>query len=94
MISQVNWTIIFCKVKTVSLQHSGEEDEEEVPEKLGKLQFRKSDVLGEALNAVIANDSDARRSLMERFAKTYLMFPVPLRKAIWEGRGKGEVWTQ
>ena len=42
-------------------------------------------MLGEALNAVIANDSDARRSLIERFAKTYLMFPVPMRKAVWEG---------
>ena len=42
-------------------------------------------MLGEALNAVIANDSEARRSLMEKFGRTYLMFPVPLRKAIWEG---------
>ena len=49
------------------------------------MEFRKSDVLGEALNAVIANDSEARRSLMDKFAQTYLMFPVPLRKAIWEG---------
>ena len=69
----------------VSTQHSGDEDEEDVPEKIEKLEFRKSDVLGEALNAVIANDSDARRSLIERFAKTYLMFPVPMRKAVWEG---------
>lgn len=37
------------------------------------------------MNAVIANDSEARRSLMDKFAQTYLMFPVPLRKAIWEG---------
>ena len=56
-----------------------------MPKEIEKLEFRKSDVLGEALNAVIANDSEARRSLMDKFAQTYLMFPVPLRKAIWEG---------
>ena len=67
-------------------QHSGDgEDGEEAPKEIEKLEFRKSDVLGEALNAVIANDSEARRSLMDKFAQTYLMFPVPLRKAIWEG---------
>ena len=65
--------------------HSGDADAEEAPKELEKLQFRKSDVLGEALNAVIANDSAARRDLIEKFARTYLMFPVPLRKAIWEG---------
>ena len=68
-----------------TIQHSGDENGEEAPKEIEKLEFRKSDVLGEALNAVIANDSEARRSLMEKFGRTYLMFPVPLRKAIWEG---------
>ena len=38
-------------------------------------------MIGEALNAVIANDTEARRSLMDKFTSTYMMFPVPLRKS-------------
>eukprot|EP00090_Calanus_glacialis_P009715 TRINITY_DN18105_c0_g1_i1.p1 TRINITY_DN18105_c0_g1~~TRINITY_DN18105_c0_g1_i1.p1 ORF type:complete len:655 (+),score=221.26 TRINITY_DN18105_c0_g1_i1:2-1966(+) len=66
-------------------QASAEEEGEEVHEKLEKLKFRKSDVLGEALCAIVANDSTGRSSLMDKFAESFLMFPNPLRKIIWEG---------
>ena len=72
-------------VASMLSQASAEEEGEEVPEKLEKLEFRKSDVLGEALVAVIANDSSARHDIMKKFADSYLMFPIPLRKAVWEG---------
>ena len=72
-------------VASMLSQASAEEEGGEVPEKLEKLEFRKSDVLGEALVAVIANDSSARHDIMKKFADSYLMFPIPLRKAVWEG---------
>ena len=72
-------------ILNILLQASAEEDGEEVHEKLEKLKFRKSDVLGEALCAIVGNDSASRSSLMDKFAESFLMFPNPLRKVVWEG---------
>ena len=76
---------MFCKFFSFFqenlFQHSGDENGEEIPKEIEKLEFRKSDVIGEALNAVIANDTEARRSLMDKFTSTYMMFPVLLRKS-------------
>ena len=57
-------------------------------EKIEKIAFKKSDVIGEALCAVIANDSTARHLLLDSFKESLLMFPLPLRKV-----GSIHLWT-
>jgi len=72
-------------VASVVSQASGDEGEEDAPDKLEKLSFQQSDVVGEALNSLTNNDDNAKQSLLESFKKNCLMFPNPLRRSIWEG---------
>ncbi|XP_023332479.1 uncharacterized protein LOC111704471 [Eurytemora carolleeae] len=61
------------------------DDMYDTPDKPTKLKFRQSDVIGEALCAVIIRDTTARETLLESFREKCLMFPNPLRKFFWEG---------
>lgn len=60
-------------------------NDDEDGEKFSKVEFKKSDVLGDALVDLLQYDGGARVNVINNFKLESLMFPNPLRKIIWEG---------